>query len=136
MKTPPGFKQSWINMLPAPWDQDPHVVVVMVPTEAKFAHRESSDKTTVFGCLEHNNNSYGLQILRPMMNSYEEHRKVFNSHGADMARPAFIGYVSEIPQKLMMSNDFIPLLFRTQHMSDEFLNVRAAGLGMTTRINN
>lgn len=136
MKTAPGFVQSWVDMLPAPWCGNPQVALVLAPAEAQFAHRETPDGSTVFGCLEHNGNSYGLQILKPILHTYKEHRKIFNNHNADMVTPAYVGPVSEIPQKLLLSKDFIPLLFRTGEMSGEFLNMRAAGLGLTTRENN
>ena len=113
-------------MLPAPWDQNPHVVIVMAPVEAEYSARQTPDGALVFGCLKHGDDYFGLQVLKPVTNTYAEQRRIFNSTGADMIVAAYQGPLSNVPQKLLLSCDFEALVLNPQKMSGEYLNLRRA----------
>ncbi len=129
--TPPGVKRTWTDMLPAPWDQNPDVVVLMAPIEAVFTTRGTEDRRTVFGCFEFKGEFFGVQVLKPQMRSYDEHKRYFNMLGADMVVPAYRGRLSGIPQALLNSTDFTALALDADNMSGNYLDLRRAGKDMT-----
>ncbi len=132
--TPPGPARSWTEMLPAPWDQNPEVVVVMAPSNARFQAREIPGDNRILGCLsvgeKPNQRVMGLQVLSPLVDNYFETEKIFASVGATMVMPGHIGRLSEMPQRLLMSSDFIPLVFLKHAMSTKYLNLRQTGMQM------
>ncbi len=115
---------SWINILPEPWKSNPEVVLVMAPCEAKISKREAPTGTE-FTCLEYKGETYGLQVTEPAIAGYEDQRLEFNRHGADMVRPAYRGPLNNVPNKLLMSADFVPLIFNVDKMDSAHLNLRA-----------
>jgi len=123
--TPPGPSRKWTELLPEPWDQDPEVVVVMIPVEAKVQLRELPD--TEFLAFEYKDELYGLQIVQPAMKTYTEHNIAFRSIGGRMAHPAHFGKLSTLPQRMLCSDDFKPMVFNKEDMSMRYLDLGRAG---------
>jgi hypothetical protein len=123
--TPPGPGRVWVELLPEPWDNDPEVVVVMVPTGARIQIRESED--TEFLAMLCDNELYGLQILSPSLKTYPEHNLRFRSMGGNMAHPAHFGKLSHLPQRMLVSDDFKPIVFNKEDMSQQYLDLGKAG---------
>ncbi len=122
LMTPPGVKRSWVEMLAAPWDTNPEVIIVMAPVEATFVGRANKDGTTAVGCME-----FDGKVCATLF----EQQRYFRQMGADMPLTAYHGPLSNMPDKLLNTADFKPLAFNTKDMSGHFLDLRAAGAGMT-----
>lgn len=121
--TPPGHARSWVEMLPAPWDQNPFVVVVLAPREAKYQVRKLGK--VQYGCLAVGERTYGLQVLdKPNCATYAEQDVEFHKVGCPMAMPAYIGPLEDVRPRLLTTVDFMPLLFQGEKMSSPYLNLR------------
>lgn len=126
-------------MLPEPWCHDPQVVVVLAPADCVYQVRGTEDDSTQYGCMaygENNKRVMGLQILKPETPHYIDQVEMFARAKAPLASPAHIGKVSEIPQRMLTSKDFTPLLFLVDKMSDKFLNMKTAGFGLAKKEGN
>lgn len=125
--TPPGPARKWVEMLDSPWDEDPEVVVVMVPNDAKIQVRQTMDEACEFLCVQTDEGLLGLQVIKPEMDTYSEHNMAFRHLGGRMLRPAHFGRLSNLPQKFLQSTDFKALVFNKDHMCHEFLDLLQAG---------
>ncbi len=125
--TPPGAERSWVEMLEEPWSNNPDVIVLMVPEDAVMMQRGLPDGTLVFNSFKYKGEHFGMQVLKPQTDTYVATRYQFLSLGVAMPMAAYEGPLADIPQKLLQSNDFLPVAFRTEKMGSEFTNLRAAG---------
>jgi hypothetical protein len=119
---------KWTDVLPAPWSEDPDVVVVMVPAEdAKIMVGTNKEETVELLCLILPGNvKLGLQVISPEKDTYSEHNETFRQLGVRMAHPAHFGRLSALPDKYLYASDFRPFVFNKAHMSHTFLDVRKA----------
>ena len=121
---PPGAKRNWVELLDAPYDGDPEVVVVLCPTNAQFTLRFTPDKGKKMVCMEVGEETLGLQVIEPQVDLYEAQRLCFQAMNGRMATPAYMGRLSKIPQKFLMSEDFKPIAFLRGAMSAPYANLR------------
>lgn len=97
----------------------------MVPVEgASIVTRAQSDGSMVFSCIEYKGDHFGLQILKPQCDTLRAQQLSFNSLGADMMTHAFQGRLADVPQKLLLSDDFLPLIMQAEKMGADILNLR------------
>lgn len=127
----PGGAHDWTRLLPSPWDEDPNVVVVLAPKGSKYSTRETPDHETEFGCMDANGIVLGLQVLKPKLMTYSENRLMFSQMNGRMAKPAYTGPLSKVPQKLLNTADFVQMVFMTEEMHRPYLNLKKALFDVT-----
>lgn len=120
-----GFSHGWENMLPAPWDSDPMVVLFMVPVNVKFRVRQNAKTGAKINLIKVGNQELALQVTNdPNVKSYIDTERFVTSHGGKMVQPSHIGKLSEINQKFFQTLDFEPLIFWADDMTEPFLHLR------------
>ena len=117
-------ERSWLELLPEPWRDNPDVVVVMAPVTARSCISEKTDGSATFGTLKIGNRIFGLQVLDPKVPSYAETEQRFAAEEVNMLPPAYIGKLHDIPQRLLINDDRMPLCFMAEAMWRPYLNIR------------
>ncbi len=123
--TPPGPERDWVEMLPQPWSDNPDIVLVLAPVDGVLMSMQAPGGEFVFNCMEYKGDRYGLQVLKPVCDTFRAQELAFQNRGIDIVRPAYRGPLSDVPQKLLMTKDFVPLFFRAERMGADHLNLRA-----------
>ncbi len=121
-------KVKWTDTLPAPFDSDPMVVVVLAPNDALWKIMESDDETVKLCVmeLEHTKDVVGLQVLAPELKTWQEHSDFFDVElNIRMANPVYVGRLSKLPQSTMLHAGMCPLAFVKNKMTVEFLNLKS-----------
>ena len=120
--TPPGLARSWVDFLPEPYDSNPWVVVIMVPVGSKFQVRvveEGPEKGAKISCFLHEGVHYPLQSMDAAYPRYFDNMRRMHELGAPPRQtPVHVGLMSDVPQRCLMSEDFIPLVFQRDKMNE------------------
>lgn len=115
---------TWCELLPSPWDQDPYVVVVLSPLDAKACTVRQKGGGYSLGCLEFASGRIrGIQVLEPKLASYPAHSDVFDLCRVQMLDPHYVGKLSGLPDELT-ANDFAPIILMRDAMWRPGLNLR------------
>ncbi len=121
--TPPRHRDSWWELLPGDYKTNPKVIVVMSGVDWT-GHLMNLPSGKTLGVLQTPGGFRGLQVLSPMLDTYMEVVAEFDANGMEMADPAFIGRLGDIPQDLLLKTDFYPLVFLREAMWRDHLNLR------------
>ncbi len=117
---------KWTDVLPTPFNLDPEVVVVLAPNQASWKLLESKDGEVQLCVLElaTTGNQYGLQVIKPRLDTWQEHSDYFEKYGRQMAHPVFVGRLSDVPQAVLMHKGLCPLAFVKEDMGTAFINLK------------
>lgn len=125
--------KRWIDLLPAPFNRNPQVGVVMAPLTA--TSRAISRDRYELGVLEVGERVFGLQVLQPQLATYIAHEDVFRANKIPMAKPEYVGELLTIPQDMLIEEDHVPLVFIRDAMWRPFLHLRRFAHQLTKRKN-
>lgn len=120
--TPPRSK-SWVELLPAPWNKNPFVVLVLVPEDAKARVKVDKAGYYCFTTVEYGGREYGLQVMRPDIPKYSEQQYLFTKSGLPMARAEYVGKLEGLPIHHLVG-DAMPIVYLRDDMSGPWMNVR------------
>lgn len=120
--------KRWIDVLPSPFNRNPGVVVVMAPTTASSRVISTKDKYEL-GVLEIAGRQLGLQVVYPQLATYPSHEDIFRAARIQMARPAYVGELLAIPQRLLIDEE-TPLVFIRDAMWRPYLHLRRYVTGL------
>ena len=118
------MRKFWWELLPAPFNKNPNVLLVMAPTGTKVHELETSHGQRIM-CLEVGDTKRGLNVLSPKLKTVPEHLAVFDSVGVDMMDPVYVGKLNDLPQEWLLKDELIPLLFVRDEMYRPFLQLRS-----------
>jgi hypothetical protein len=111
------------------------VVVVLAPKGARYRVRTGRDRISGnelhVGFMTVEDREIGLQVLKPVVDSYFEQTKLCDANRIRLVDPVHIGKLSEIPQAYLAAEDLLPMIFLRDNMSDEYLNLRGAVRAIT-----
>ncbi len=116
--------KKWVEFLPHPWNRDPFVVLVLVPDAAKTFVKASRDGEFSFTVMEIGGTERGLQILKPEVPKWSEQAYTFRRAGIKIADPAYVGRLSEVPQKYLVTDEHVVCFLRDE-MSNQLVSLRA-----------
>jgi hypothetical protein len=121
----PPLHREWWEVLPSVYKQNPIVVVVMAPTSWTTSIRQTRDEKHHFGVLMSPGGTLrGLQVIKEELATYMEHKEIFDEYKIEMADPAYIGRLGEIPQHLLDEVDRAPLAFCRDAMWKNYLDLK------------
>lgn len=116
--------KAWLRLLPSPWCNDPRVVILMVPREAQFKVRkatESQFKGAECAFVEFSRGEekfvIPMQLIDKDYGNWVQQKKVVQLMAGQMHPTAYVGPLSEIPDRCMTDDNFMPVgvLFDTPH---------------------
>lgn len=115
---------AWLRLLPAPWRDNPRVVILMVPRDASFKVRKATDsqfKGTECAFVEFKRGDEDfvvpMQLIDRDYGNWVQQKKVVQTMAGQMHPVAFNGHLSDIPMRCMTSDGFMPIavLFDEPH---------------------
>lgn len=115
---------KWTDLLPAPLNSDPEVVVILAPKGASAEIRETLDGKLGFGLMIANGKTRGLQVIYPEISNWDDNRKVFKQRKITPATVRYRGPLSEIPNKALMG-DTVPLVFLAHAAFKPYVSIKS-----------
>lgn len=122
---PPGKPRSWVDLLPHPWNRDPAVVLVLLPPDAPI--RMNAAEKVAFVSTVIGGKDYGLQIVHPNTPTWSDQAYAFRMSGRRIMEPAYIGKLSTVPTKLLMTDER-PVFYLKDNMSGTWMNLRSEAM--------
>lgn len=124
--------KRWTDLLPGPFARNPHVGVVLAPTAAVSKVISTRDKYEL-GVLEHEGNTFGLQVIHPQLATYVAHEDAFKAHRIRMAPTVYVGELAKVPQEYLLEEEYVPLVFIRDAMWRPYLHLRRYVSGITKK---
>lgn len=124
--------KRWIDLLPAPFNRNPEVVVINGPKGA-VSKTISTRERYELGVLEYEDKLAGLQVIHPQLATYAAHEDVFRTNSIPMAPPSYIGELLTLPQNILLDEERVPLVFIRDAMYRPYLNLRGYAARLTKR---
>lgn len=138
----PWVTKGWLEFLPAPFCDDPDVVVYMIPPGAKYIIRECSDgvykginiatarveeegKPAIEIPLHFVGKDYGNQY---------QHAKLMREMGGKLHPIKYTGKLSGMPAACTMSSDFIPIILDREKFHNPVFDLRTIFSNLTKKV--
>ncbi len=138
----PWVTKGWMEFLPSPFNQDPDVVVYMVPPGAKYVIRECSDgvyKGINIATLRLEEEGkpaieVPLHFVGKDYGNYYQHAKLMKEMGGKLHPVKYSGKLSGMPAACTMSADFIPIILDRDKFHNPLLDVRTLFSNLTKKV--
>jgi hypothetical protein len=118
----PGGEKPWYSLLPDEFENDPFVLVVMVPKGSRSYIKMANGMR--IGLLETPRGARGLQVLGGG-GGYMDHLEIIERVcKVPMAQREYVGRLSRMPERLTLDNDLMPLVFLRDEFGKPYLNLK------------
>lgn len=125
----PGGEKDWTAILPPPLRDNPDVLVMLVPDESVWRVRELADGTTL-GVVElPGGTEVGVQVIHPPYGDWAFQYRTFQQLGLKLVSASYVGPLSSLPNRVLMTEGMCPLVFLHNKMNRPFFNVKRHFLG-------
>lgn len=119
----PGGAKDWYSVLPEEFQNDPYVLVVMVPRGSRSYIKVSPDGFRV-GLLETPRGARGLQVVGGGGNYVDHMEVIARAYRVQMAEREYVGRLSRMPDKLLLDDTMMPLVFLRDEFGKPYLNLK------------
>jgi len=126
MRVVPPKNRQWFEVLPSPFTTEKPVVAFLIPKEwdVMMGENAKGDKCLAV-CSKDQQKKLGLQLIDAELKTYEQHRQRFADNAVRMPVPAYVGLLSQLPQRLLLDEDIELLLFQRDEFWRRPLNLKS-----------